>query len=68
MLICDVQEDSVFLWKSIVSNKILAHVDLILFLNKCDILSTYFLSSLLTYLTGALCLNRSETPFGYQVG
>lgn len=68
MLICDVQEDSVFLWKSIVSNKILAHVDLILFLNKCDILSTSFLSSLLAYLTGALRLNRSETPFGYQVG
>jgi len=32
-------EDSVFLWKSICANKVLAGVDLILFLNKCDILS-----------------------------
>lgn len=32
------QEDSVLLWKSICSNKLLANVDLVLFLNKCDIL------------------------------
>jgi len=31
-------EDSVLLWKSICSNKLLANVDLVLFLNKCDIL------------------------------
>lgn len=33
-------EDSVLLWKSICSNKLLAKVELILFLNKCDILSS----------------------------
>lgn len=33
------QEDSVLLWKSICSNKLLARVDLVLFLNKCDILA-----------------------------
>lgn len=32
------QEDSVLLWKMICSNKLLAHVELVLFLNKCDIL------------------------------
>ncbi|TDL24443.1 G-alpha-domain-containing protein [Rickenella mellea] len=31
-------EDSVLLWKMICSNKMLAKVDLVLFLNKCDIL------------------------------
>lgn len=31
-------EDSVLLWKAICSNKLLAKVDLVLFLNKCDIL------------------------------
>ncbi|KAI6121937.1 G-alpha-domain-containing protein [Pisolithus sp. B1] len=31
-------EDSVLLWKAICSNKLLANVDLVLFLNKCDIL------------------------------
>ena len=33
------QEDSVLLWKAICSNKLLAKVDLVLFLNKCDILA-----------------------------
>lgn len=33
------QEDSVLLWKMICSNKLLAHVELVLFLNKCDILA-----------------------------
>lgn len=32
------QEDSVLLWKSVCSNKLLANVDLVLFLNKCDIM------------------------------
>ncbi|OCH88372.1 G-alpha-domain-containing protein [Obba rivulosa] len=32
-------EDSVLLWKAVCSNKLLANVDLVLFLNKCDILS-----------------------------
>lgn len=31
-------EDSVLLWKSVVSNKLLAHVSIILFLNKVDLL------------------------------
>lgn len=34
----DHQEDSVLLWKAVCSNKLLANVDLVLFLNKCDIL------------------------------
>ncbi|KAF8828262.1 hypothetical protein HHX47_DHR4000576 [Lentinula edodes] len=34
------QEDSVLLWKTVCSNKLLANVDLVLFLNKCDILET----------------------------
>lgn len=32
------QEDSVLLWKSVCSNKLLANVELVLFLNKCDLL------------------------------
>jgi guanine nucleotide-binding protein alpha-1 subunit len=32
------QEDSVLLWKALCSNKLLANVDLVLLLNKCDIL------------------------------
>ncbi|THH05648.1 hypothetical protein EW146_g9848 [Bondarzewia mesenterica] len=32
-------EDSVLLWKAVCSNKLLAHVDLVVFLNKCDILA-----------------------------
>ncbi|KAG2022612.1 guanine nucleotide-binding protein alpha-4 subunit, variant 2 [Coprinopsis cinerea AmutBmut pab1-1] len=31
-------EDSLLLWKSVVSNKLLANVNIILFLNKCDLL------------------------------
>jgi hypothetical protein len=31
-------EDSVNLWRTIVSNKLLAKTNMILFLNKCDIL------------------------------
>ncbi|TFK72811.1 G-alpha-domain-containing protein [Pluteus cervinus] len=31
-------EDSVLLWKAVCSNRLLANVDLVLFLNKCDIL------------------------------
>lgn len=33
-------EDSVLLWKAVCSNNLLANVDLVLFLNKCDILDT----------------------------
>ncbi|ETW75758.1 hypothetical protein HETIRDRAFT_481224 [Heterobasidion irregulare TC 32-1] len=32
-------EDSVLLWKAVCSNRLLAHVDLVLFLNKCDLLA-----------------------------
>jgi hypothetical protein len=31
-------EDSFILWKSIVQNRLLAHVNIVLFLNKCDLL------------------------------
>ncbi|KAI0319948.1 guanine nucleotide binding protein, alpha subunit [Amylostereum chailletii] len=31
-------EDSLLLWRHVVSNKLLAHVNVILFLNKCDLL------------------------------
>ena len=31
-------QDSLLLWKEVVSNKLLANVNIILFLNKCDLL------------------------------
>ena len=31
-------EDSMLLWRSVISNKLLADVNIILFLNKCDLL------------------------------
>lgn len=31
-------EDTLLLWKSVVSNKLLANVNIVLFLNKCDLL------------------------------
>ena len=31
-------EDSFMLWKSVIENKLLAHVNIVLFLNKCDLL------------------------------
>ncbi|OSD01148.1 G-alpha-domain-containing protein [Trametes coccinea BRFM310] len=31
-------EDSFYLWKSVIENKLLAHVNIVLFLNKCDLL------------------------------
>lgn len=31
-------EDSFYLWKSIVANRLLANVNVVLFLNKCDLL------------------------------
>lgn len=31
-------EDSLLLWRSIVANKLLSRVNIILFLNKCDLL------------------------------
>ncbi|PSR74405.1 hypothetical protein PHLCEN_2v9913, partial [Hermanssonia centrifuga] len=34
------QEDSVLLWKAVCSNKLLERVELILFMNKCDILES----------------------------
>jgi len=39
-LVSSVQADSVQLWSSIVSNKLLADTPLVLFLNKCDLLRT----------------------------
>jgi hypothetical protein len=41
-----VQEDSVLLWKAVCSNKLLANVDLVLFLNKCDILDAKLASGI----------------------
>lgn len=40
------QEDSVMLWTSIVSNKLLKDTNLILFLNKCDIMKTKLASGI----------------------
>ena len=37
-LLASKKEDSVLLWKSVCSNKLLANVELVLFLNKCDLL------------------------------
>lgn len=31
-------EDSFLLWKSVIENKLLARVNIVLFLNKCDLL------------------------------
>ena len=31
-------EDSFLLWKSVIENRLLAHVNIVLFLNKCDLL------------------------------
>lgn len=39
-------EDSVLLWKAVCSNKLLANVDLVLFLNKCDILDAKLTSGI----------------------
>ena len=37
-------EDSLVLWKSVVSNKLLANVNIVLFLNKCDLLQVRYFS------------------------
>ncbi|KAF9231558.1 guanine nucleotide binding protein, alpha subunit [Melanogaster broomeanus] len=39
-------EDSVLLWKAVCSNRLLANVDLVLFLNKCDILDSKLTSGI----------------------
>ncbi|KAG1900334.1 guanine nucleotide binding protein, alpha subunit [Suillus fuscotomentosus] len=39
-------EDSVLLWKAVCSNKLLANVDIVLFLNKCDILDAKLTSGI----------------------
>jgi guanine nucleotide-binding protein alpha-1 subunit len=49
-------EDSLLLWKSIVSNKLLAQVNIILFLNKCDLLQRK--------LDSGVRLNRYMTSYG----
>lgn len=48
------QEDSVLLWKAVCSNKLLANVDLVLFLNKCDILEAK-LNSGVRYAAALVC-------------
>lgn len=40
------QEDSVLLWKSIISNPLLKDTNVVLFLNKCDILKTKLASGI----------------------
>lgn len=39
-------EDSVILWKNLCSNTLLAKVDLVVFLNKCDILASKLASGI----------------------
>ena len=38
-------DDSLQLWRSVVSNKLLANVNFVLFLNKCDLLQVVLLNS-----------------------
>ncbi|KAF8837882.1 G-alpha-domain-containing protein [Paxillus ammoniavirescens] len=49
-------EDSVLLWKAVCSNRLLANVDLVLFLNKCDILDAK--------LTSGIRLSRYVRSYG----
>ena len=49
-------EDSLVLWKSVVSNRLLAHVNLVLFLNKCDLLQSK--------LDAGVRLNRHMISYG----
>ncbi|KAF8641106.1 hypothetical protein AX17_000749 [Amanita inopinata Kibby_2008] len=39
-------EDSLLLWRSVVSNKLLAHVNFVMFLNKCDLLQAKLVAGL----------------------
>ena len=52
-------KDSVLLWKSICSNPLLAKVDLILFLNKCDMLACK--------LEAGMCLSKYVQSFGKRL-
>jgi hypothetical protein len=49
-------EDSIILWKSVVSNKLLAAVNIVLFLNKCDLLQRK--------LSAGVRLNQYMTSYG----
>ncbi|KAF8521927.1 guanine nucleotide binding protein, alpha subunit [Hysterangium stoloniferum] len=49
-------EDSLLLWRSVVSNKLLANVNIILFLNKCDLLQAK--------LEAGVRLNQYMTSYG----
>jgi len=55
-------EDSVLLWKAVCSSKLLANVDLILFLNKCDILDKKLRSGI-QYVSLPMVLKKKI--FGY---
>ena len=48
-------EDSILLWKSIVSNKLLSDVNIILFLNKCDLLQVCSHPEILAATTLTFC-------------
>lgn len=49
-------EDSLILWKAVVSNKLLANVNIVLFLNKCDLLQAK--------LAAGVRLNRHMVSYG----
>ena len=58
-------EDSLLLWKSIVSNKLLCNVNIILFLNKCDLLQVCSRSQLLV--TVALMFYQAKLDAGVRL-
>ena len=61
-------EDSLLLWRAIVANKLLAHVNIILFLNKVDLLQvsmgfrgSRFIVSLFSFLLPCFCAELAFT-------
>lgn len=58
-------EDSLLLWKSVVSNKLLEKVSIVLFLNKCDLLrvSYHALSALLSL----TCVSKAKLEAGVRL-
>jgi hypothetical protein len=59
-------EDSLLLWKSVVANKLLASVNIVLFLNKCDLLQVRrqldCMRSTLTEIPGEARCRRTTEP------
>ena len=56
-------QDSFLLWKSVIENKLLQHVSIVLFLNKCDLLKKKLESGvrLSHYISGYRHPNNYET-------